>query len=262
MSTVFSDPARTRRLSITTLGLSGSPSHSGQGMQTSPFSSLRGRGKSMSTGSAGDGSTAENSQESAIDESDEVPPLKGSPPQGRRVSFGARAYGSASQRSGSIAGLTGVQQGMSGSGPTGTNGAPTAAGAEKDASPTSAKSGSPPGLRKSGMSRSCHFRPSTLTLQYHQESPLSNVDKGPTGEGYNWAENFRNRAERASISAASGMGIGGMTGIPGASHARTKSQAQSEPAATAPKPPPQKPPPPKGPDQFQERILKGDFYMD
>lgn len=83
-----------------------------------------------------------------------------------------------------------------------------------------------------------------------------------TGEGYNWAENFRNRAERASISAASGMGIGSVTGIPAASHARSKSQVQSEPAAPAPKPAPQKPPPPKGPDQFQERILKGDFYMD
>lgn len=153
MSTVFGDPARTRRLSITTLGLSGSPSHSGQGMQTSPFSSLRGRGKSMSTGFAGDGSTTEQGAgESAIDESDEVPPMKESPPQGRRVSFGARAYGSAGQRSGSIAGLTGVQQGVGSPGVAGTNGAPTAAGSEKEPSPISAKTGSPPSLRRSGMS--------------------------------------------------------------------------------------------------------------
>lgn len=78
---------------------------------------------------------------------------------------------------------------------------------------------------------------------------------GPS-EGFNWSDNFRSRAERTSIAGPSGGGlpIGG-----GSNHARAKSVTTMEPppAAEMPKPKPQ-----KRPDHFQERILKGDFYMD
>jgi hypothetical protein len=69
------------------------------------------------------------------------------------------------------------------------------------------------------------------------------------GEGFNWSEEIRSRAERSSS------------------------------ITMAPPPPPREPPPrasvpaaeppiketpknPRVPDHFQERILKGDFYMD
>ncbi|KAI4209440.1 MAG: hypothetical protein LQ351_007626 [Letrouitia transgressa] len=73
------------------------------------------------------------------------------------------------------------------------------------------------------------------------------------GEGFNWSEQLRSRAERS---------------------ASVNSPPTSAPAAPAREQPPNNPPPPmdlrskeppktrKAPDHFQERILKGDFYMD
>jgi len=70
-------------------------------------------------------------------------------------------------------------------------------------------------------------------------------------EGFDFAENLRARAERTSVSGP---------GIPPAgmqiAHQRAKSVATPE----APKPEMRKQRP--VPDAFQERILKGDFYMD
>jgi hypothetical protein len=79
--------------------------------------------------------------------------------------------------------------------------------------------------------------------------------KGGSGsvpaEGFNWADNMRSRAERGSIS---GMSASPPTG--GWTHARSKSIAVMDtPVRDNPKPV-------NIPDQFQERILKGDFYMD
>jgi len=70
-------------------------------------------------------------------------------------------------------------------------------------------------------------------------------------EGFNWADNMRSRAERGSISALSASPpTGGWT------HARSKSIAVMDtPVRDNPKPI-------NVPDQFQERILKGDFYLD
>ena len=82
--------SRTRRLSITSLGLSGSPTH---GQQTSPFSTVRDRGQSL----ADSGKRPQELEESAVDEDvDAVGPMDGSRPNSptvtRRVSFGAKAY--------------------------------------------------------------------------------------------------------------------------------------------------------------------------
>ena len=108
-------------------------------------------------------------------------------------------------------------------------------------------------------------------------------------QGYNWPEQLRSRAEstisgaRSSFSHASGMGssppraggfagyggsggggagVGNGGGVGAARHDRAKS------VSDVPRPAPvQSPPAPrrearKKPDPFQERILKGDFYMD
>ncbi|KAG2165520.1 hypothetical protein JADG_005259 [Aureobasidium aubasidani] len=70
-------------------------------------------------------------------------------------------------------------------------------------------------------------------------------------EGFNWADNMRSRAERGSIS---GLSASPPTG--GWTHSRSKSIAVMDtPVRDNPKPA-------KVPDQFQERILKGDFYLD
>ncbi|KAL8703935.1 MAG: hypothetical protein Q9201_002885 [Fulgogasparrea decipioides] len=74
------------------------------------------------------------------------------------------------------------------------------------------------------------------------------------GEGYDWAEQLRSRAGRSSS----------ITSPPTSAPAVSTRERQ---AATAPTPPvevPRKPPPKQDrvPDHFQERILKGDFYMD
>lgn len=81
-------------------------------------------------------------------------------------------------------------------------------------------------------------------------------DVGSSSEGFNWSDNFRTRAERTS-SIVGGVGGGGAPA--GGGHARAKSVAVMEPppAAQIPKPKEQ-----KRPDAMQERILKGDFYMD
>ena len=70
------------------------------------------------------------------------------------------------------------------------------------------------------------------------------------GAGFDIAENMRTRAERGSISAASSIPNGGAT------HQRAKSVTIMEPPRDIPVAQP------KRPDAFQERILKGDFYMD
>lgn len=67
------------------------------------------------------------------------------------------------------------------------------------------------------------------------------------GGGLDIAEKMRTRAERGSISAGPGMQP---------THQRAKSVAVMEPPRDMPAAQP------KRPDAFQERILKGDFYMD
>ncbi|KAJ9143618.1 hypothetical protein NKR19_g6772 [Coniochaeta hoffmannii] len=87
-------------------------------------------------------------------------------------------------------------------------------------------------------------------------------------QGFNWSEQLRSRAEsiasgsRPSVSYATSpprpsVGSAAPVPTPGPRHDRAKSVSDMPaPPAQAPKPRPQKP------DAFQERILKGDFYMD
>lgn len=86
---------------------------------------------------------------------------------------------------------------------------------------------------------------------------------------FNWSEKLRSRAE-SSISGSRGsfsFGNGFGTSPPRANTMQGQDRAKSVaemPAPPAQSPPPRKPKQPERqkPDAFQERILKGDFYMD
>jgi hypothetical protein len=71
-------------------------------------------------------------------------------------------------------------------------------------------------------------------------------------EGFDFAENLRARAERSSVSGSFNLPQPPANPAP---HHRSKSIAVPEPQRETPKRG-------KVPDAFQERILKGDFYMD
>lgn len=73
------------------------------------------------------------------------------------------------------------------------------------------------------------------------------------GEGYNWSEQIKHRAERsASINSQA----------PSAAAANTTAHQRAVSVAGAEQPIKEMPKTPMKPDRFQERILKGDFYMD
>lgn len=228
-----------RRMSLTTLGLGGSTTG-----PTSPFGSFRGRQDSIGSASANSGSI----DESAIaEDSNSTAPSSGSPPNtpfARRMSFGAKAMRDI--RTGSFGG-GGAGGGSPGSpGQNGTRSPPAASNKAQNGT-ISSRAAKGRGL----FSCTANLHPlqfSHITIRADISSPLS----GPSGEGFNWSDNLRNRAERTSIA-----GIGGVGG--GSPHNRAKSVATMEP------PPPAQMPKPKErprPDHFQERILKGDFYMD
>jgi hypothetical protein len=93
-----------------------------------------------------------------------------------------------------------------------------------------------------------HFKhhPDRVLGEHELTSLLS-----PTGEGYNFAENLRTRAERTSMS-----GTHPLHSPQAAQHQRAKSVTIMEPPVR------EMPKQPRVPDAMQERILKGDFYMD
>ncbi|KAI9739649.1 MAG: hypothetical protein M1834_006367 [Cirrosporium novae-zelandiae] len=72
-------------------------------------------------------------------------------------------------------------------------------------------------------------------------------------EGFNWSENFRSRAERGSISGPVPSNANQIQPPP------RRATVATTPANEPPTPPKKEP---VVPDHFQERILKGDFYMD
>lgn len=188
-----------RRMSITSVGLSGSPT------QSSVFAQARARQDSVSSG----GSPSTSIDEHAVEDGEAVPNGSPTSPFARRMSFGARA-------------LRDVKTG------TGNNG------------------------RVSMSSASC---PPVKGRTSTRESfgKVSNHSAQRSGEGFNWSEQLRSRAERSSSV------VGPQASPPGVSpghHQRTTSAAPVEPPIK------EMPKGPKAPDHFQERILKGDFYMD
>ena len=220
-----------RRLSVNTIGLSSSLTSGATSQSaTSPFGMglgfTRARAESLSS-STHSGSV----DESPFEDDAPGPPAATSVPVTpfgtRRVSFGAN------KALGGSGGNNGGGNGDAGGGGS----APTSAG----------RPGSSPGNGR--FSGSC---------------PASLAD---CSDGYDFAERLRARAERSSVSAASyaqphhrSRSSAASTSAAAAAAAATAAAAAAAAAATAqPAPAPKTR---KVPDAFQERILKGDFYLD
>ncbi|GES60603.1 hypothetical protein ATEIFO6365_0006006400 [Aspergillus terreus] len=213
-----------RRLSITTLGLSGSPT------QTSPFAGRNFRHGSISSSM---GSNSANVEE-AVAEDGESGPSGASSPFARRVSFGAQALRDA--RAGSLS-----------NGRYPSPGSPVS-GARRNASSIS--------------SSSSPYTPTTplaASTKAVSQNDRSNPSWRPLGEGFNWTEALRSRAERApslgNISPNAPPGHHAAAMSPSGHHQRAASIATMEqPSREMPKQPKQ-----NKPDFFQEKILRGDF---
>lgn len=219
-----------RRMSISTLGLSGtSPS------QASPFPFSARRGSVSTAGS-------ESIDESAIDD-DDGPAGRSQPttPFTRRMSFGAQALRTARGGNGNSPGSTGRT-------PSYTTSTPL------PAIPAGGRGG-----RRDSQSQtqaSTQSKPRTA-------SDLSSARPGEGG-GFNWPEQLRSRAESTVSSQqrpnfSTSPSNGKTLQIP--LHERAKSVSEL-PAPPSSVPAPAQPRQVKKPDAFQERILKGDFYMD
>ncbi|KAH7319927.1 hypothetical protein B0I35DRAFT_478226 [Stachybotrys elegans] len=244
---IVNDPHR-RRLSITTLGLSGTSPNNAV-----PFGMRRG---SISTNS-------DSIDESAIDEDDAVPGSARTAPTTpfvRHMSFGANA-------------MRGFRPGGSpGNGNSPYSPPPPATGRPPSVRRAShvSSTGGPASPSPTMGRRASHVLPPTSSLaqasnikhpRTSSDKPFSRIDQ----QGYNWSEQLRSRAEstvssasRPSFSFASGAGASPQNT---AQHDRTKSVSdmpQPPTQAAAMKPKQERP----KPDAFQERILKGDFYMD
>jgi len=231
--------AQRRRMSLTTLGLSGSPEGAG-----SRFNSHRGRHDSISSANSG------SIDESAIEDE----PMPRDPttipvtPFARRMSFGARALRDVRNSS------SGGQSG-GGTGQNGTNSPPAVS-----TSTSTTKSKTPNGTISSrdakgrGLSSLQQQLPRHRhTLSLPHTSHLLTYSAPRIGSADFWNENMRNRAQRTSIAGQADLAL---PSPPRTAHARAVSVAALEaPIREMPKEP-------QRPDHFQERILKGDFYMD
>ncbi|KAL0938680.1 uncharacterized protein CTRU02_205290 [Colletotrichum truncatum] len=255
--------AQRRRLSVSTgLGLTGtSPTGS------NAFNSLR-RG-SLSTNSN------DSIDENAVDEEEIPPNARTAPatPFTRRMSFGAQA----------------MRTLRNGGGSPGSNGnnspASVACALPITPAPSDRRSNvhspqslglpvdtiSPNSTSSIAATLSSARRRSSVTPQAsiaHKQRSFSDVFSLPD-QGFNWSEQLRSRAEssvqgsRSSFSFGSGLSSSPPRGMSnGAVHDRTKSVSDMPaPPAQAAAMKPKAPERPK-PDAFQERILKGDFYMD
>ena len=197
-----------RRLSINTLGLSGSPT------QASAFGSNRNFRRGSLSSSMGSNAPVED----AI-EDEQVTGTSPNSQFGRRVSFGAQALRDA--RAGSIGNGRNYPP-LSAVGPRRS---PPAGSAIVTTRSSASTSTSPPDER-------------------------SNVSRRSLGEGFNWSDALRSRAERAPS-------LGGPVSPhrSNGSHQRAASIASMEqPGREIPRQPKQ-----NKPDFFQEKILRGDF---
>ncbi|KAL2837517.1 hypothetical protein BJY01DRAFT_251421 [Aspergillus pseudoustus] len=222
-----------RRLSITTLGLSGSPT------QPLPFGSRNFRQSSVSS-SVGSNSPG-NTEEAVAEDAENSPPGGGMPrsPFARRLSFGAQALRDA--RGGSIGnGRYHLSPPVS---------PPSAAAAGKrrtSASPVFSTTSA-----NTGFSGTLSL--SASTSKGLPKNNRSDTSRRPIGEGFNWSEALRTRAERGPISPGSAQTLQGQ----GQSHHRRAASIASmePPVKEMPKQPKQN----NKPDFFQEKILRGDF---
>jgi hypothetical protein len=236
--------AQRRRLSLTTIGLGASPG------QTSPFQIPRTRTESIS--SANSGSVDESPFEDDYALSTSATSSNPATPFARRLSFGARALRDVRQSNGSVGNPNGRPSIHKASSPPTGRGRGLSSLSRSLPSSSSLLVGplSPGSFRSKSIS---HIRPPPIAehVTEHSESVFGNclLTSSFTGEGYNFAENLRSRAERGSMSGPPPM-------LSPNGHQRAKSVAIMEPPVR------EMPKQSKVPDAMQERILKGDFYMD
>ncbi|KAL4919392.1 hypothetical protein BDW62DRAFT_179499 [Aspergillus aurantiobrunneus] len=213
-----------RRLSIATLGLSGSPT------QPLQYGNRNFRQGSISSSV---GSSPGNTEEAVTEDVENSPP-GGMPksPFARRLSFGAQALRDA--RSGSIGnGRYHLSPPVS-----------PAAGKRRTASSA--------GVPNHSTSNSISGTLSASTYKGLPQNDISNKSRRPIGEGFNWSEALRARAERGPISPGSAQTQQNQQ----VQHRRAASIASmDQPAREIPKQPKQS----NKPDFFQEKILRGDF---
>ncbi|KAJ5463611.1 hypothetical protein N7475_008555 [Penicillium sp. IBT 31633x] len=198
--------ANQRRLSITTLGLSGSPT------QPSAFGGDRNFRRGSVSSSMGSNIPTEDSVEDG----------QGTSPNSqfaRRVSFGAQA-------------LRDARAGSTGNG--------------RNHPPPSVVARSPPAGSAIISTRS------SASISTSPLDERSNASRRPIGEGFNWSEALRSRAERAP---SFGGPVSPQAGQRNGYHQRAASIASMEqPGREMPRQPKQ-----NKPDFFQEKILRGDF---
>jgi len=220
-----------RRLSITTLGLSTLPN-----AQSSPFSAMRTRAESVSSANSNsvDESPFEDDNASQSGSNSNSVPAT---PFTRRMSFGAQR---------TLRGSTGGGMNAAGNSGNANGRAPISSTGFANKASASSQSSKSRGLSCCSSSLSCNPSEGQSLCRIHWLTINSS-------EGYDFAEKLRARAERTSIS--NGF-AGGLNQTPTSQpHQRSKSVAVMEPPKVeAPKQ--------QRPDAFQERILKGDFYMD
>ncbi|EFQ35293.1 uncharacterized protein GLRG_10437 [Colletotrichum graminicola M1.001] len=244
--------AQRRRLSVSTgLGLAGTTPTPG-----GPFNSLR-RG-SLSTNSN------DSIDENAIDEEEMPSNARTAPttPFTRRVSFGAQAM--RTMRTG------GGSPGSNGNNPPVSATPLPSTPASCDRRSSTAVNATPSIYSIAAAPSSVRCRSSSIAQAStaHKQMSISDMFSCPD-QGFNWSEQFRSRAEssvqgtRPSFSFGSGLSSSPTRGTGNAgAHDRQKSVSEMPaPPAQAAAMKPKAPERPK-PDAFQERILKGDFYMD
>ncbi|KAI0139685.1 hypothetical protein BJ166DRAFT_119418 [Pestalotiopsis sp. NC0098] len=225
-----------RRLSVTTLGLSGGPP--APASATGAFGGIR-RG-SIST------NNSDSIDENAIEDDETSNRTAPTTPFARRMSFGANAMRSMRAPGGSSPGSTGRP--------------------DHPARRSSGGSTRPPISSSATMTAGRRVSAAQASTALPSRSPSDILSATRTDQGFNWSEQLRSRAEssvsgiRPSFSMVSGGGSPPRAGNGFHDRAKSVSDMPAPPQqAAAVKP---KQPEPRKPDAMQERILKGDFYMD
>lgn len=216
-------------MSISTLGLSGaSPTQS----SAFPFGGRRG---SVSTASS-------SIDESAIDDDDGPSMSNPTTPFTRRMSFGAQA----------------LRTVRTGNGSPGTNG-------RIPSYTTSTLPPIPAGSQGGGRITPPKIQSHQASTQSKPRTPSDFAPARPAEGGFNWSEQLRSRAE-STISQSQRPSMS--TSPPNNQRFHVPMHERAKSIGDVPSPPSDLPsaaplkPARKQPDAFQERILKGDFYMD
>jgi len=238
--------ANRRRLSVTTLGLSGTSQNG------APALGIR-RG-SMSTNSNNSDSIDEN----AIEDEDGGARTAPTTPFARRMSYGGPAM-----RGYRPGGSPGNGNNPTSPPPSQPTRRPSQIGRQRQGSLAQGQISAAIAERRASVGMPSSVPQASTTK--HPRHPSDNAPRGSDQQGFNWSEQLRSRAEsavsgapRPSFSMASSPPRNGGMHVPHHDRAKSVSDMPMPQPVQAPAPKPE----PRKPDAFQERILKGDFYMD